>query len=94
MPHDGVYKQALTVVDAASRYKQAEPLETKSSTEDASAFERIFHRGPLYWPKFLQADHGKEFQDVVLSTMKHHNVPIRRGLTALHRDQAIVEHIV
>ena len=28
LPHDGGYKYALTVVDVASRYKQAEPLKT------------------------------------------------------------------
>ena len=26
LPHDGVYKYALTVVEVASRYKQGEPL--------------------------------------------------------------------
>ena len=91
LPHDRGYKYALTVVDIASRYKEAEPLKTKSATEVASAFERIYRRGPLHWPNLLQVDPGKEFQGAVLSTMKHHNVTIRRGHTALHRDQAIVE---
>ena len=91
LPHDGVYKYALTVVDVASRYKQAEPLKTKSSTEVASEFERIYRKGPLRWPNLLQVDPGKEFQGAVLLTMKHHNVTIGRGHTALHRDQAIVE---
>jgi len=91
LPHDRGYKYALTVVDVANRYKQAEPLKTKSSTEVASAFERIYRRGPLRWPNLLQVDPGKEFQGAVLSIMKHHNVTIRRGHTALHRDQAIVE---
>jgi hypothetical protein len=91
LPHDNGYKYALTVVDVASRYKQAEPLKTKTSTEVASAFERIYRRGPLRWPNLLQVDPGKEFQGVVASSMKHHNVAIRRGHTAIHRDQAIVE---
>ncbi len=47
--------------------------------------------GTLHWPNLLQVDPGKEFQGAVLSTMKHHNVTIGRGHTALHRDQAIVE---
>ncbi len=91
LPHDHGYKYALTVVDIASRFKQAEPLKTKSASEVASAFERIYRRGPLRWPNLLQVDPGKEFQGAVLSTMKTHNVTIRRGHTALHRDQAIVE---
>ena len=57
----------------------------------ASAFERIYRRGPLRWPNLLQVDPGKEFQGVVASSMKQHNVAIRRGHTAIHRDQAIVE---
>ncbi|KAL3865299.1 hypothetical protein ACJMK2_006905 [Sinanodonta woodiana] len=44
----------------ASRYKQAEPLKTKTSTEVASAFERIYRRGPLRWPNLLQVDPGKD----------------------------------
>ena len=91
LPHDNGYKYALTVVDVASRYKQAEPLKTKSSTEVASAFERIYRRGPLRWPNLLQVDPGKEFQGAVKTVMNHHNVIIRRGHIALHRDQAIVE---
>ena len=51
MPHDRVggklWKYALTVVDVASRYKEAEPLATKSAVEVAAAFEIIYKRGPL-----------------------------------------------
>ena len=63
----------------------------KSLTEVASAFDRICRRGPLQCLNLLQIDPGKEFQSAVLSTMKNHNVTIRRGHAALHRDQAIVE---
>ena len=91
LPHDHGYKYALTVVDIASRFKQAEPLKTKTSTEVASAFERIYRKSPLRWPNLLQVDPGKEFQGAVLTTMKHHNVTIRQGHTELHRDQGIVE---
>ena len=41
------YKYALTVVDVASRYKEAEPLTNESATEVASALGRIYKRGPL-----------------------------------------------
>ena len=60
MPHDRVegklWKYALTVVDIGSRFKEAEPLSTKDSGEVALAFEKIFKRGPLKWPKLLQVD--------------------------------------
>ena len=73
LPHDGVYKYDLTVVDVASRFKHAEPLKTKSSTELAFAFERIYRWGPLGWPNLLHVDPGKEFKGTVLSIIKHHN---------------------
>ena len=43
LPHDKLrrktYKYALTVVDIASRYKEAEPLTSKDSNEVARAFQ-------------------------------------------------------
>ena len=57
VPHDKVrrktYKYALTVVDVASRYKEAEPLTSKDSTKVAAALTRIYSRGPMKWPKLL-----------------------------------------
>ena len=50
LPHDRLprarktYKYALTVVDVASRYKEAEPLTTKESAEVAKAFANIYKR--------------------------------------------------
>ena len=62
LSHDGIYKYALTVVDIASRYKEAEPLKNKSSSETSNAFKKIYQRGPLNWPNLLQVDPGREFQ--------------------------------
>ena len=47
------YKYALTIVDVASRYKEAEPLTDKSAIEDAKALTSIYKRGPLTWPKLI-----------------------------------------
>ena len=97
MPHDRLprgrktYKYALTVVDVASRYKEAEPLTTKESAEVATAFSTIYKRSRLKWPKLLQVDPGREFMGEVNKLMKSKNVKIRRGEKALHRSQAIVE---
>ena len=96
LPHDRLprgrktYKYALTVVDVASRYKEAEPLTSKESAEVAKAFSNIYKR-VLKWPKLLQVDPGREFMGEVNKLMKEHNVNIRRGEKALHRSQAIVE---
>ena len=90
LPHDKlprgrkVYKYALTVVDVASRYKEAEPLTSKNSDEVAQAFRKIYRRSPLTWPKMLQVDPGREFMGAVTKEMENHKTYIRR-------DQAIVE---
>ena len=97
LPHDRLprgrktYKYDLTVVDVASRYKEAEPLTTKESAEVATAFSTIYKRSRLKWPKLLQVDPGREFMGEVNKLMKSKNVKIRRGEKALHRSQAIVE---
>ena len=95
LPHDKVgrstYKYALTVVDVASRFKEAQPLTSKDSTEVAEAFKSIYARGPLKWPQMLQVDPGREFMGAVTKEMENHKTSIRRGHPEIHRDQAIVE---
>ena len=95
LPHDKLrrktYKYALTVVDIASRYKEAEPLTSKDSNEVARAVQAIYRRGPLTWPSMLQVDPGREFMGGVTKEMDKHKTFIRRGRTEIHRDQAIVE---
>ena len=96
LPHDKprgkkIYKYALTVVDIASRYKEAEPLTSKNSDEVAKAFQSIYKRSPLTWPNMLQVDPGREFMGAVTKEMEKHKTYIRRGRAEIHRDQAIVE---
>ena len=95
LPHDKVgrstYKYALTVVDVASRFKEAQPLTSKDSTEVAEAFKTSYARGPLKWPQMLQVDPGREFMGAVTKEMENHKTSIRRGHPEIHRDQAIVE---
>ena len=96
LPHDKlprgkkIFKYALTVVDIASRFKAAEPLTSKDSSEVSRAFRKIY-KGPLKWPKILQVDPGREFMGAVTEEMKKHDVRIRRGNVNVHRDQGIVE---
>jgi len=91
LPHDRVgrrtYKYALTVVDVASRYKEAEPLTDMTAAEVAAALGRIYKRGPLTWPRLLQVDPGREFVGAVSQLLAKHNVQVRRGTAANHRQQ-------
>jgi hypothetical protein len=95
LPHDRVrrktFKYALIVVDVASRYKEAEPLTSKYSTEVAAALGRIYSRGPLKWPTLLQVDPGTEFKGTVSTTLAKHKVIVRRGTKEAHRGQSIAE---
>ena len=79
LPHDTVrrktFKYALVVIDVASRYKDAEPLTSKESSEVAKSFEKIYSR-KLKWPERIIIDPGKEFMGRVTSLMKRHNVII------------------
>ncbi|PFX13674.1 putative uncharacterized transposon-derived protein F54H12.3 [Stylophora pistillata] len=79
------------VVDVASRFKAAEPLTSKESSEVSKAFQTIYKRGPLRWPKILQVDRGREFMGETTKEMAKHDVRIRRGNVNVHRDQGIVE---
>jgi hypothetical protein len=95
LPHDRVghktFKYALTVVDVASRYKEAEPLTDKSAAEVAAALGRIYKRGTLTWPRLLQVDPGREFMGAVNQLLAKHSVQVRRGAADNHRQQGIVE---
>ena len=94
LQHDTVrrktFKYALVVVDVASRYKDAEPLTSKESSEVAKSFEKIYSR-KLKWPVRIIIDPGKEFMGHVTSLMKRHNVVIQRSEAGNHRAQAFVE---
>jgi len=59
LPHDKlprgrkVYKYVLTIVDVASRDKEAEPLTSKDSAEVAKAFQSIYKHSPLKQPQLF-----------------------------------------
>jgi hypothetical protein len=80
LPHDKKYKYALTVIDIASRYKEAEPLKTKQASDTAEAIQKIYSRSPLTYPENIMADNGKEFMGSFIKLMKDHNVKISRSL--------------
>ena len=94
LPHDTfkrkTYRYALVVIDVASRYKHAEALTSKESSEIAKCFSKIYSR-KLSWPGVLIVDPGREFMGSVTTLMKQHGVSIQRGLAGNHRSQAFVE---
>ena len=95
LPHDGVgrktFRYALTVVDVASRYKEAESLTSKTAAEVADVLSLIYRRGPLKWPTLLQVDPGREFMGAVSQLLAKHSVQVRRGRVDIHRDQGVME---
>ena len=94
LPHDTLgrktYRYALVVIDVASRYKDAEALSTKESSEIARCFSKIYSR-KLSWPGIMVVDPGREFMGSVTTLMKQHGVSIQRGQAGNHRSQAFVE---
>ena len=94
LPHDTfkrkTYRYALVVIDVTSRYKDAEALTSKESSEIAKCFSKIYSR-KLSWPGVLIVDPGREFMGSVTTLMKQHGVSIQRGLAGNHRSQAFVE---
>ena len=94
LPHDTfgrkTYRYALVVIDVASRYKDAEALTSKESSEIAKCFVKIYSRR-LSWPDRIVVDPGREFMGSVTTLMKQHGVSIQRSLAGNHRSQAFVE---
>ena len=95
LSHDRVERKtsryAFTVVDVASRYKEAELLTSKTAAEVADALSRIYRRGPMKWPKLLQVKMGRESMGAVSQVLAKHGVEVRLGRVDIHRDQGVVE---
>ena len=83
---------ALTAVDVASRYKEAEPLTSKTAAAVADCLARVYKHSLLRWPKLLQVDPMREFMGAVSQLLAKHSVQVRRGRRVdIHRDKDIVE---
>ena len=83
IPHNffegNTYRYLLSGVDVASRFKVAEPLTIKKSSEVAFVLEVINKKGgALKYPKVLQIDNDSEFKGEVKELFEKHNVDIRR----------------
>ena len=62
---DTFYKYGLTIIDVATRYKECEPIKSKTSKDVKIAIEKIYARSPLDFPNLIQVDGGNEFKGVV-----------------------------
>lgn len=80
LPMDKKHKYALTVIDIASRYKEARPLKTKTAAEVAKAIDDIYDKSPLDFPSYIMCDKGHEFMGEFIKLMKKHNTKIKRSL--------------
>ena len=85
------YKYALTVVDVASRYKEAGPLVTKSADAAADVIKKIYDRSPLKFPKQALVDSSSKFTGAFKKLMESKDVEIFVGMRGVHRSQRIVE---
>ena len=82
LPYDKLrktYKYALNIIDVASRYKGSYQLTTKNAKEVAQAFQWIYKKTPLAYPKTLIIDDGKKFYGDMTKLMEKHDVIIQRG---------------
>ncbi|XP_067936970.1 uncharacterized protein [Watersipora subatra] len=80
LPTDKGYKYALTVVDIASRYKEAEPLKKKTAADTVEAIKCIYNRSPLEYPKEIMSDKGREFIGTFTELMNEKGIKISRSL--------------
>ena len=91
LPNDKGYKYALTVVDVGNDQADAEPLKTKEQDEIIKAFETIYKRGYINYPKVIQVDSGTEFGSKVKQFFRNRNIGYRVAQVGRHRQQAKVE---
>ena len=90
LPKDGKYAFALVVVDSSSKKCDAEPITTVSSSHVVKAFEKIYARGIISYPKVkIIFDSGSEFKGDTNDYFK--TINIRRGITSRSRQQSLVE---
>ena len=91
LPNDKGYKYALTVVDVGSDMSDSEPLKTKEQDEIIKAFNTIYKREYINYPKVMQVDSGKEFGSKVKQYFLTKKIGYRVAQVGRHRQQAKVE---
>lgn len=94
MPRDPEgYTYILSLIDCATRYKAARPLNTKLAGAVAIAIQDIYSTAgsPLKWPKVVNVDAGTEFKGEVSRMYEKHGTRVRVGQPGFHQSQSFVE---
>ena len=85
MPSDRLYgnkyKNILSGIDVAYRYKVARPLRTKKARDVTEMIADIYKVCPLTYPKIFQCDNGSKFKAEVTKMLENHGVRIQRSKT-------------
>ena len=76
------YRYLLTVIDESTRLFDGEPLKNKTAASIKEAFERIYHRGVLQFPKLLKTDRGGEFNNATVRTFLRNNGTVLKIIAA------------
>ena len=97
MPHNlfegNTYKNFVTDIDVASRYKVASSLRTKKSSEVAFVLEVIYKKGSVFkCPKTFQCNNGSQFKNELTKLLEKHSTEVRRATTKYkHTHTAFLE---
>lgn len=85
LPEDQGYKYALTLIDVASRYKQARPIKDKNTLTIKTAIQDIYTSDRhLKYPKTLNSDSGSEFRGVLTEWCKKLGIEQRFNQPSYH----------
>lgn len=80
LPTEENYKYVLSVIDIASKYKEAQPLKTKTANETALAITNIYDRSSLDILSVIMCDKGSEFMASFIKLMINNETSISRSL--------------
>ena len=97
IPHNlfegNTYKNIVTDINVASRYKVASSLSTKKSSEVAFVLEVIYKNGSVFkCPKTFQCNNWSKFKNELTKLLEKHSTEIRRATTKYkHTHTAFLE---
>jgi transposase InsO family protein len=83
----------LAVVDVASRYKAAQPLEKKTAADVLKALKKIYSTTPLDVPRSVHVDDGTEFKGVFKKYLEDKGVNISVATPGDHKHTALAESL-
>lgn len=93
MPEDKQYKYILVVVDLYDGAFDAVKLKIRDNETILKAFDKIYGRKYLNYPKIITLDQGSEFKDKTEEYFKKHKTIVKYALTGRHRQLSNVERL-